>query len=278
MATLTNKNINDTYFGLLKTNDNEVIDGLTRITDGLGCNTSISLNCGNEGACIHGNLTFDTLCDFNFPEAGSSTNEIFIVNNCNVTLGNVSSVLDVCSDNLCFNSNVLDLEENIEVDSITFSDGTIIETFEKAAFYGVTVSKVNNRTTPAEMRADRLDSNFNGAWDMYTKGSIEDGINNKAPAARNSIMYTMNVDVINNTTITMYLFNLDDAYYIYVDDVLVDSYIGVYNSTDANERTFSLNAGRRRIDIVKNDYGGGSSYFTLMGNIIGTDVKFVSGF
>jgi len=96
MATLTNRNINETYFGLLKTNDNEVINGLTRVTDGLGCNSSISINCGDGSSnalCVHGNLTFDTLCDFNFPQAGSSTNEIFIVNNCNITLGNANDTL-----------------------------------------------------------------------------------------------------------------------------------------------------------------------------------------
>jgi len=119
MATLTNRNINDTYFGLLKTNDNEVIDGLTRITDGLGCNTSISLNCGNEGACIHGNLTFDTLCDFNFPEAGSSTNEIFIVNNCNITLGNANSTL---SDQFTFTGGT----STFRPDTLTVNDKGII--------------------------------------------------------------------------------------------------------------------------------------------------------
>ena len=96
MATLTNRNINETYFGLLKTNDNESINGLTRVTDGLGCNSSISINCGDGSSnalCVHGNLTFDTLCNFNFPQAGSSTNEIFIVNCGNVTLGNANDTL-----------------------------------------------------------------------------------------------------------------------------------------------------------------------------------------
>lgn len=96
MATLTNRNINETYFGLLKTNDNGSINGLTRVTDGLGCNSSISINCGDGSSnalCVHGNLTFDTLCNFNFPQAGSSTNEVFIVNNCNVTLGNANDIL-----------------------------------------------------------------------------------------------------------------------------------------------------------------------------------------
>ena len=34
----------------------------------------------------------------------------------------------------------------------------------------------------------------------------------------------------------------------------------------------------RRIDIVKNDSGYGSNSFELMGNIIGTNVRFISGY
>jgi len=135
MSTLTNRNINETYFGLLKTNDNQSIDSLTRVTDGLGCDTSISINCGdqgtNTGLTVHGNITFNRLNGFNFPDVGSSNNDVVIVNNDNITLGNVSSVLDVCSDNLCFNGNVLNLTENaLDRKNVFNPTGTVYITAE----------------------------------------------------------------------------------------------------------------------------------------------------
>lgn len=82
--TLTDTNINDTYLGLLKTSDNNTITSLTRITDGDGCNTSISVNCGNAGAStglqVHGNLIFESVCGFNFPSSDGSNNQILATN------------------------------------------------------------------------------------------------------------------------------------------------------------------------------------------------------
>jgi|MDTB01.1.fsa_nt_gb hypothetical protein len=112
MATLSNKNINDTYFGLLKTNESTSIAGcgLTRVVDGVGCKTSLSLGDGNSGGvCVHGNLSFGTVCGFNFPVAGSSSNEVMLVNSSNVTLGNVSNALSINTDQFCYNSNTLNL-------------------------------------------------------------------------------------------------------------------------------------------------------------------------
>ena len=84
MATLTDTNINDTYQGLLKTSDNNTITSLTRITDGDGCNTSISVNCGNTGAStglqVHGDLIFGSVCGFNFPSSDGSNNQILATN------------------------------------------------------------------------------------------------------------------------------------------------------------------------------------------------------
>lgn len=112
MATLSNNNINNTYFGLLKTAESTSIAGcgLTRVQDGVGCNTSLSVGAGNSGgACIHGNLTFGTMCGFTFPTAASSSNDLLIVNSSGITLGNVSTALSINTDQLCFNSNQLNL-------------------------------------------------------------------------------------------------------------------------------------------------------------------------
>lgn len=112
MATLSNRNINDTYFGLLKTDDSATINGRTefvRVVDGVGCNTSLSLKPDNGGVCAHGNLSFDTICGFNFPVAGASSNEVMLVNSGDITLGNVSNALTINTDQFCYNSNTLNL-------------------------------------------------------------------------------------------------------------------------------------------------------------------------
>ena len=143
------------------------------------------------------------------------------------------------------------------------------------AFYGVMVSNDATRTTPAQMRADRANANFYGAWDVYSKGEINTGANNSQYPSTNSLMYTMHVNVLQNTVVTMYNFNNDDYFYIYQDDVL--KYTGSnYVAGVPRVVTFGLTAGIRRIDIVKNDSGYGSNSFELMGNIIGTNVRFIS--
>ena len=138
MATLSNKNINDTYFGLLKTDDSATINGrstFARVVDGVGCNTSLSLKPGNGGVCAHGNLSFDTICGFNFPVAGSSSNEVMIVNSGDITLSNVSNALTINTDQFCYNSNTLNLNptcvtEIAEARNIWNTRGTVFITNE----------------------------------------------------------------------------------------------------------------------------------------------------
>ena len=171
----------------------------------------------------------------------------------------------------------LTLNDNVSASSITFDDDTVLTTGEQTAFYGVMVSNNGARTTPAQMRADRVNTNFYGAWDEYSKGWINTGYNNNGYSSTNSLMYTMHVNVLQNTVVTMYNFNNDDYFYIYQDDVLL--YTGSnYASTAPRVVTFNLTAGIRRIDIVKNDSGSDTNSFELMGNIIGTNVRFISGY
>ena len=61
MADLTNTNINDTYVGLIKTDDNAAVtsSGLRRLSDGLGNDISLSINSSNNGICAHGNIQFN---------------------------------------------------------------------------------------------------------------------------------------------------------------------------------------------------------------------------
>lgn len=62
MASLTNQKIKDTYKGLLKTSDNEAIDGAVEITDGDGNSTGVTLS--NDGqVTATGTITGGTLTD-----------------------------------------------------------------------------------------------------------------------------------------------------------------------------------------------------------------------
>ena len=58
MSSLLGKNINETYEGLLKTFDNNELQGgaITRITDGLGTCTALSLGTSSNTSIFHGSL------------------------------------------------------------------------------------------------------------------------------------------------------------------------------------------------------------------------------
>jgi hypothetical protein len=77
---LTNLNIQDTYFGLIKTNGcNEQIQSTrTILSDGNGNDSSLSIATANNGICVTGNSIF----------------------NCNVAMNN----LQICGNNICDSS------------------------------------------------------------------------------------------------------------------------------------------------------------------------------
>ena len=86
----------------------------------------------------------------------------------------------------------------------------------------------------------------------------------------------MNVRALNSTTVTLINYVVDDAFYVYVDGSL--QYTGtIYSSYTGRAVTITLLAGNRKIEIVKNDSGNGSNNFELLGNIINSDVLFLSG-
>lgn len=93
MASLTDTNINETYCSLIKTNDNNTVTGLSRLSDGLGNNISLSVNTSNNGVCIHGNISFDTFCNYTFPSDTGQTNKVLTVNNDTIGLGDASDSL-----------------------------------------------------------------------------------------------------------------------------------------------------------------------------------------
>lgn len=60
MASLLGKNINETYEGLLKTDNNSQFTGSTQITDGLGNNSALTLGTASNGSSFNGSLTVNT--------------------------------------------------------------------------------------------------------------------------------------------------------------------------------------------------------------------------
>lgn len=56
MATLYGKNINETYEGLLKTCTSEAIGSVTRVTDGVGNETALTLGGDTSSSSFHGAL------------------------------------------------------------------------------------------------------------------------------------------------------------------------------------------------------------------------------
>lgn len=165
----------------------------------------------------------------------------------------------------------------LQTESVQFIDGTIQTSAPKITpYWNVLNSKNNARTTPAQMRSDRLNGNFNGEWSEFSRGNIDTGYNNVAYASTNSLMYTMWVNNTGSTTknVIMYNYSNDDAIYIYVDDSL--EWTGSNISTvDARIADFDIPTGIHRIDIIKNDSGNGSNQIELYGNIISGDIEFV---
>lgn len=169
-------------------------------------------------------------------------------------------------------SNSIELNPALSASSIKFNDGTIQTTYEKTPFYTVEVGDKKDLSTPSEFTSDQVLS----IHDEFSKGSIMTGGNNRRHAAFNSLLYTMNVNVLSDTTITMKLYRLDDHLYVYVDGVLQTSETN-YSKQVPIDVSFNLTAGNRKIEIVKNDAGLGDNGIDLVGNIISSNVLFLSG-
>ena len=120
MADLTNTNINDTYVGLIKTDDNAAVtsSGLRRLSDGLGNDISLSINSSNNGICAHGNIQFDCFCNFSsFPTGPApSCDQVLIANGSNITLDSANNTL---TDRFSFSGGLstISFPQNIQIDN-----------------------------------------------------------------------------------------------------------------------------------------------------------------
>jgi hypothetical protein len=84
----------------------------------------------------------------------------------------------------------------------------------------------------------------------------------------NSVRFRMRVRVASDITKVLKLFSVDDAMYVYIDEVLVYSWTTEYhhNSTP-KDVNLNLVAGNHTIDVIFRDEGG-DAYLGLVGDII----------
>ena len=157
----------------------------------------------------------------------------------------------------------------------TYVDAEVaIVDVKQPAFYTVEVALPNDYTDPASFTSSTVVTTY----DIYSRGTINTGNNNNYHTSTNSLLYTMNVKALSDTTITLKNWARDDNFYVYINDTLSSSHTGAFNSTGTpDDVQFTLSTGNNKIEIVKNDDGNGSNNFELLGNIISSTVEFISG-
>lgn len=168
---------------------------------------------------------------------------------------------------------VAELATQSEVDARTDTQRIVTPAaLRSAPFYTVQVNNTHSLTIPSQFVGNIAE------FEMLSRGSICTGTNSLTWPSVNSFLCSMTVDVSVNTLITFKLFAVDDSVYIYEDGVLKASRVGAGSWRDAPlTLSFTLSAGTRLVQIVKNDSGSGSNSCDLMGNIIGPNVHFVKG-
>ena len=178
---------------------------------------------------------------------------------------------DVWQVKLNNNSCLTVSEASVKTESVLeFADGTTQATAAQAApYYYRRVSNASNKTTAAQVWADTL-----VVEDHYmSRGSIEHdnaaGFNDS-----NSVLYTMYVANSSTSAVTksFKILKLDDDVYIRVNNVQVAARTTTYASQNLpltlnisipGKATSSSPSKVSRIDIIKNDHGGGDHEFEM---------------
>lgn len=191
-----------------------------------------------------------------------------------LTLTSTNIGVKISGNNLTYDgSSAITMKDDISVNSIQYSDGTLQDTYERIAFYTVDVSNTKNHTQPSDFVG-----NIMSTHSEYSKGTISTGYNNKTYTVSNSQLYTMNVRALTNTTITLKNYVVDDHFYVYVNGSQQGpNYLNYNQSGNPRDVPINLTTGNNKIEIVVNDSGSGSRAFDLVGDIISSNVLFLSG-
>ena len=174
-------------------------------------------------------------------------------------------------------------EASVKTESVLeFADGTTQATAAQVApYFYRRVSRASNKTTAAQVWADTL-----AVEDHYmSRGSINHG-NNPGFGDSNSVLYTMYVANSSTSAVTksFKILKLDDDIYFRVNNVQVASRTVGYGSQEIpvsiNISIPGKDSGTTskisRIDIIKNDEGGGDhelEMFCLLIDRPGTNQK-----
>ncbi len=138
-------------------------------------------------------------------------------------------------------------------------------------FYTVKIENANDLTLPSEFTGGNL-----AEYSLISMGSILREKDTRRHQS-NSTLYQMNVDVLQETTIRMDLFRIDDSIYIYDGSTLKASRETKYESDHTPlDFSFTLTAGEHLISIVINDYGDSSNECELAGDLISEYVRFIA--
>jgi hypothetical protein len=163
-------------------------------------------------------------------------------------------------------------DEVASVKQIQDRNQEIIDTYSPA-YYQVYVCNEQNLTTPADFDTGTYVTDF----EEYSRGSIRTGNNNLVYPSTNSIRYSMNIEVLaDSTTLQFHVHAVDDNLYIYIDGVLKNSSTNYSNTTTPNDLSFTLNTGTYLLQIVKNDSAGGSNTIDMSAIVIQENVRFVN--
>jgi len=137
-------------------------------------------------------------------------------------------------------------------------------------YYTVKVSTNNKLTLPSEF------SSPNYQFSIQSRGTWMEPQTNHHMYV-NSYMLEMRVNARLSTTVNMLCNYVDDAVYVYLDGVLIPngSQASLFNNATPKVFAINMTTGGHLIQIVKNNNGGGASYVSLHGDIIGPTVTFV---
>ena len=147
-------------------------------------------------------------------------------------------------------------------------------------YWNVTVDQRGNLTTVEEFTNSEQDTLATFREPSY--GSVVNPQNATSAPSVNSLLYSMQVNVLEDTVINMSLFNVDDEVYIIApdnvgsDEVKFSRTSSIYDDpSNPLAVSFTLYSGLQTIYIVKNDALAGTNKIDLRGDIIGDKVLFV---
>ena len=161
--------------------------------------------------------------------------------------------------------NLADPEDNQDAATKVYVDNAQ-EYLTKIPRWRVKSDNSNGLTQPSQFDGDIA------TFDIISLGSILGFNNSYAYCPSGSNLFEMKVNCVTATNLTLKLFYVDDAVYVYVDNVLQSSRASGYDGrTTPLSLSISVPQGESTIQIVQNNSGGGGGALCFGCNIIDFD-------